>query len=62
MVDKTITNILRSRRSVFPKNFNGEHIDDEFIIQILENANYAPSHKLTQPWLFKIFCKSQKTN
>ena len=44
----------------FQKNFNGEHIDDEFIIQILENANYAPSHKLTQPWLFKIFCKSQK--
>lgn len=60
MVDKAISNILRSRKSVFPKNFNGEHIDDEFIFQILENANYAPSHKLTQPWLFKIFCKSKK--
>lgn len=31
------------------------------IEQILENANYAPTHKLTQPWRFVVFRKEAKT-
>lgn len=62
MVDTAITKIIQSRRSVYPKDFNGQTIEDEFLTQILENANYAPSHKMTQPWLFKLFCGSHKDN
>lgn len=60
MVDQNITKIIKSRRSIYPKDFNGDIVDDEFVMMILENANFAPSHKLTQPWRFKIFCGAHK--
>ena len=60
MIKKEITSIIQSRKSVYPKEFNGEIIKDKDIIQLLENANHAPSHKMTQPWRFKIFCQNSK--
>jgi len=48
--------LIRSRRSVFPKQFaKGKHIPDEVIMQLLENANWAPNHKQTEPWRFCVF-------
>lgn len=48
--------IVQTRRSVYPYQFEkGKVIPDEIIIQILENANRAPTHKLTQPWRFTVF-------
>lgn len=47
--------IIRKRRSIFPIQLNGEIIDDSVIKEIVFNANTAPTHKMTQPWLFKIF-------
>ena len=55
-----INNIIRNRRSVFPVQFNGEKIEDSIISEILFNANTAPTHKITQPWLFKIFSSQSK--
>jgi nitroreductase len=47
--------LIKSRRSVFPKQFvKGKHIPDEIILQLLENANWAPTHKLTEPWRFTV--------
>ena len=60
MIKKEIISIVQSRKSVYPKEFNGEMIKDKDIIQLLENANHAPSHKMTQPWRFKIFCQNSK--
>jgi nitroreductase len=34
--------------------YNDKKIPKRIIEQILENANYAPTHKLTEPWRFKI--------
>ena len=48
--------LIRQRRSVFPKDYTGEKVDDNIILQMLENANWAPTHKLTEPWRFKVFC------
>ena len=59
-MNEEFNNILRKRRSVFPVQFNGEIIDDLIIKEILINANTAPTHKITQPWLFKVFSKSSK--
>lgn len=35
--------------------FSGEVIPDEQIKLLIESANWAPSHKLTEPWRFVIF-------
>lgn len=48
--------IVQNRRSIYPYQFvKGGKIPDEIIWQILENANRAPTHKLTEPWRFKVF-------
>jgi len=60
MINKKISSIIQSRRSIYPNEFNGQLIKDDVIIQLLENANYAPTHKMTQPWKFKVFCNGSK--
>ena len=50
-----ITKIIRSRRSIFPPSFIEKEIPQAVLLEILENANWAPTHKLTEPWRFKVF-------
>jgi len=50
-----INQLIRNRRSVFPKDYTGEKVSDEIVRQMLENANWAPNHKLTEPWRFVVF-------
>jgi len=51
-----ITELIRSRRSVFTQQFEpGKKVPDEIIWQALENANWAPNHKFTEPWRFTVF-------
>lgn len=50
-----LNRLIRSRRSVFPKDYSGEAVPDRVINQMLENANWAPTHKLTEPWRFVVF-------
>jgi nitroreductase len=52
---KEVTNLIQNRRSIFPKLYTDEPVAKEILEQILENANYAPTHKLTEPWRFKVF-------
>lgn len=49
-----LNDIIRSRRSVFPPVYNDRKIDRAIIEEILENANWAPTHALTEPWRFKV--------
>lgn len=51
----SISALIRQRRSVFPPSYNQKPIDRGIIEEILENANWAPTHKLTAPWRFKVF-------
>lgn len=50
-----INALIRSRRSTAPENFSGAGIRREILLDILENARWAPNHKMTQPWRFIIF-------
>ena len=50
-----INNIIRTRRSIFPPSYTSQEIPEEIIREILENANFAPTHKLTEPWRFMVF-------
>jgi len=55
MTTSEVNQLVRERRSVFPKFFNQKKIADEVIEQILENANWAPTHRFTEPWRFVVF-------
>jgi nitroreductase len=50
-----INKLIRARRSVFPKDYTGAVVPELIINQMLENANWAPNHKLTEPWRFVVF-------
>lgn len=50
-----VNHLIRNRRSVYLNLFTGSQVDDAIVSQMLENANMAPSHKLTQPWRFVVF-------
>jgi nitroreductase len=53
---KEFNSIVQNRRSIYPYQFEkGKKIPDDIIWQILENANRAPTHKLTEPWRFSVF-------
>jgi nitroreductase len=52
---ESISHFIRERRSLYPAQYSDESIDDSIINEILENANWAPSHKRTYPWRFTVF-------
>ena len=52
---ETVNELLRNRRSVFPISYIDKPIPREIIEQVLENANWAPNHKQTEPWRFVVF-------
>ena len=49
------TQLIQNRRSVFANMYTGEIVDDSVIENMLENANWAPTHKFTAPWRFVVF-------
>lgn len=54
-MSQDIREVIRKRRSIFPASYNGKEISHEVILSILEAANWAPTHKKTQPWRFVVF-------
>lgn len=55
-----INHLIRHRRSVYPDQYSGKEIDRQIVEQILENAIWAPTHGLTQPWQFFVFSGDKK--
>ena len=49
-----IFELLKKRRSVFPAQYSNKPIAKADIEKILEAANWAPTHKKTAPWRFKV--------
>lgn len=47
--------VMHGRHSLFPRQFTGEKIENDVILQLLEYANTAPNHKKTRPWRFVVF-------
>ncbi len=53
---ESVNYMLRTRRSMFVAQFDPSYtIADDVIETILENANWAPTHKMTEPWRFTVF-------
>ena len=60
MLDIQLSKSIKKRRSIYPKQFTGAKISKIYILELLENANTAPTHKMTQPWFFKVFSGKSK--
>ncbi|WP_159023451.1 nitroreductase [Formosa sp. L2A11] len=54
--------IIQNRRSVFPDQYNSKPISKQVIMELLEAANWAPTHKRTEPWRFKVLEGETKIN
>ncbi|HYE53525.1 MAG TPA: nitroreductase, partial [Chitinophagaceae bacterium] len=53
---ESVNNLIRNRRSVFPKQFiPGAKVPDDAVKEILENATWAPNHGHTEPWHFVVY-------
>ena len=51
----SLEQIIKGRRSIFPKQMSGESVPQSVIDKMLELANWAPTHRNTEPWRFKVY-------
>lgn len=47
--------LIRRRRSIKPDAMSDEPVETWILGNILENANWAPTHGMTEPWRFKVY-------
>lgn len=55
-----VLDLIKKRRSVFPAQYTDRPIEKSDIEKILEAANWAPTHKKTEPWRFRVFMGNSK--
>jgi nitroreductase len=51
----TISNIIKTRRTIKPAVMNGQKVPNGHIAALLELADWAPTHAFTEPWRFVIY-------
>ena len=51
----SLKEIIQNRRNVKPQFFTGETLSDDLVKEVLESANWAPTHRYTEPWRFVVF-------
>lgn len=50
-----VKSLMENRRSVKPSEFSGQRVSDTVVWEMLNNANWAPTHGMTEPWRFFVF-------
>ncbi|CAM4194034.1 nitroreductase [Bacillus manliponensis] len=56
----SIANVIKERRSV--RTFTNKEVEKELLIQLLNDATWAPNHQHREPWQCKLFIgEGQKT-
>jgi len=55
-----IIKLIKNRRATPPRFLAKKEISKETILEILEGANWAPNHKKTEPWRFKVYTGESK--
>ncbi len=59
-MEKSLNDIIEHRRTIKPDKYTGNTLDDQTIREILEAANWAPTHGYTEPWRFVVFTEDGK--
>jgi len=49
-----VESLIKNRRAVYPVQYSDVPVTKEEIITLLEAANWAPTHRRTEPWRFKV--------
>lgn len=61
MTNASILNeIITSRKSIFPKDYSAEPIEEAVLEEIVRSADYAPNHKRMRPWRLRVFRGKEK--
>ncbi len=47
--------LIRRRRTIKPQDMSDKPVETRLLASILENANWAPTHGMTEPWRFFVF-------
>lgn len=47
--------VIQNRRSIKPENFKPRKVLPDMITEVLNNARWAPTHGMTEPWHFVVF-------
>ena len=47
-----VQELIEARRSIYPKDYTGEPVEDHLITRLLEAARWAPTHGKTEPWRY----------
>ncbi len=53
---ESISALIRHRRTIKPANMaTNRPVERDLLMTLLENATWAPTHGVTEPWRFKIY-------
>ena len=52
--EKIITTVIRERKSIYANQYKKKKVPRKILEEILTNATWAPTHKMTEPWHFII--------
>lgn len=55
-----VKSLMESRRSIKPSQFSDKPVSDEIVWEMLKNANWAPTHGMTEPWRFFVYSGNAK--
>lgn len=47
--------VIEDRRSIRPEFFSSRTVHKEIVMELLDAAKWAPTHRYTQPWHFRVF-------
>lgn len=50
-----IKSVIEDRRSIRPECFSSRKVHKEIVMELLDAAKWAPTHRYTQPWHFNVF-------
>lgn len=50
-----ISDLIRYRRTIYPKDYTDRAVHREIVERILTNGTWAPTHGMTQPWRFTVY-------
>ena len=53
--------LIQDRRTIYPKDYTAREVHRDIIERVLQNATWAPTHGMTQPWRFTVFTNAALT-